>query len=98
MDEAAPIIDKTTVDPGTPRYPAPLLALDRLRWLAGHIVHRPIHALDLVDDADRGAGQEAHNCWGWKLAATEVTARSATTLSYVRPSPAGGASASAGLY
>ena len=60
MDEAGPIINKTAVNPGTPRHPPPLVPLDRPRRLRGHVIDHPADALDPVDDAGRGAGEEAH--------------------------------------
>src|SRR6202521_699658 len=35
-----------------------LLPLDRPRRLRRHVVHHPVHALDLVDDARRDAAEE----------------------------------------
>lgn len=38
----------------------PLLPLDRPGRLAGHVVHHPVHALHLIDDARGGLAQKLH--------------------------------------
>ena len=39
---------------------AVLLPLNRARWFRGDVIHHPVHALHLVDDARRDVADEFH--------------------------------------